>query len=422
LREGAAFCIHAQLAIPRAPTARTGLPRSNPPSGKHLRPAPGTLADVGPQILLDKSALQSLSYDEAFRLGDYVLVVVPPVLMAEIQADLTLASHKKKSKRAEARNQAAELAKKLHGMFSRGLNQPHRLIVLQDLAGYRVVPDGRPIVGGTHVVTDDGQRGFWVADAQEKALAAWSVGDFSPVDKVSAQEWRHAISDIDLNRTRERLLGMPLLRGRDLPGTAEGLVERVDTILGTLPAQEPPLAALIDFARADPASRAAILRRWERAPEKRLAVFAPYAHYCARVLLLFHFALVAKLIDAKRTNRIDLEYLYYVPFAKAFASGDTVHAVLAPLVFDQGRPFISRDALKEDAKHLLAETERLIAEGVKRPIRYPPERPGSPVLALWQEHMLPREEIERERPKMTPEQEAEILKRISAMSKARPQR
>jgi hypothetical protein len=36
--------------------------------------------------------------------------------------------------------------------------------------------------------------------------------------------------------------------------------------------------------------------------------------------------------------------------------------------------------------------------------------------------MLPREEIERERPKMTPEQEAEILKRISAMSKARPQR
>ncbi len=209
--------------------------------------------------------------------------------------------------------------------------------------------------------------------------------------------------------------------GREIPGTTEGLVERVDTILGTLRAQEPLLRALIDFAHADAATRAAILQRWGRALDKRLAVFAPYAHYCARVLLLFHFALLAKLIDAKRTNRIDLEYLYYIPFAKAFASGDTVHAVLAPLLFDQGQPFISRDALKEDAKHLLAETERLIAEGVKRPIRYPPERPGSPVLALWQQHMLPREQIEqRDPPRMSPEQEAELFRRIDATRKARP--
>jgi len=253
---------------------------------------------------------------------------------------------------------------------------------------------------------------------QEKILTAWNVSDFSTFDRISAYEWRRAISEIDLAKSRKRLLGT--LGARDLPSTPEQLVERVDTILGTLQAQEPLLRLQIDFAHADAATRAAILRRWERALDKRLAIFAPYASFCARVLLLFHFALLAKLIDARRTNRIDLEYLYRVPFAKAFASGDSVHAVLAPLVFDQGQTFISRDALKEDAKYLLAETERLIAEGVKRPIRYPPERPGSPTLALWKEHMAPRERIEEDVPKMSPEREAQLVRKITAMSSARP--
>jgi hypothetical protein len=373
---------------------------------------------VGPQILLDKSALQSLSYKEALRLGEYLLVVIPPVLMAEIQADLTLAMHKKRSQRAEAQNQAADLAKKLHIMLSRGFNQPHRLIVLQDLVGNHIVPDGRPLIGGTHVVTEDGEKGFWVDDEQEKTLTAWSTGNFSTFDKVSAYEWRRAISEIDLTKTRERLLGT--LGTRDLPNSPEQLIERVETSLATPVTQELLLWILIDFAHADPATRAAIVGRWDRAPDKRLAVFAPYAHYCARVLLLFHFALLANLIGTRPTNRIDLEYLYYVPFAKAFASGDSVHAFLAPLAFDQDQTFISRDALKEDAKYVLAETDRLLAEGAKRPIQYPPAQPGSALLGLWKKHMPPREDVERDVPKMSPEQEAELFRKIDAMRKARP--
>jgi hypothetical protein len=75
------------------------------------------------------------------------------------------------------------------------------------------------------------------------------------------------------------------------------------------------------------------MARWERSPGKQIAAFAPYAAYCNRVLLLFHFALLGGLIGTKATNRIDLEYLYYLPFATAFASGDALHATLAPLAF-----------------------------------------------------------------------------------------
>ena len=66
---------------------------------------------------------------------------------------------------------------------------------------------------------------------------------------------------------------------------------------------------------------------------------------------------------------------------------------------------------------LLAETDRLLAEGAKR-VRYPPARSGSPLLGLWEKHMLTREEIEREVPKMSREQEAELVRKITAMRKA----
>ena len=134
---------------------------------------------MGPQVILDKSALQSLSKDEAFQLGTYLMIVIPPVLLAEIQANLTKASHAKKSQRAALRNEAAEQAEKLHSMISRGFNIPRRLLILQDLVGQPVGMDGRPVVGGTHVVTEEGKRGFWVADQQERILFAWRGGDFS---------------------------------------------------------------------------------------------------------------------------------------------------------------------------------------------------------------------------------------------------
>ncbi len=371
---------------------------------------------MGPQVLLDKSALQSLSQEEAFRLGWFVMVVVPPVLMAEIQADLTKASHARKSQRVALRNEASEQAKKLHSMFSRGFSLPHRLLVLQDLVGHAVEMKGRPIVGGTHVITEDGEKGFWVDDQQEKFLLAWEDGDFSIFDKISAYEWRLSISEIDLAKTRQGL--MSSLGSKDLPKTPERLVERVDDLLARPEAQEAHLYLQLGFAHADRRTREAILARWERDPEKRLSTFAPYAAYCTRVLLLFHFALLGDLIGTKATNRIDLEYLYYLPFATAFASGDAVHATLAPLAFNGDQLFISRDALKEDAAWFLAETEKI----AERPVNYPPERMGSPVLDLWKKHMKPREEIEAPMPKMSAEEEAALWKKIDAINKARPVR
>jgi hypothetical protein len=104
-------------------------------------------------------------------------------------------------------------------------------------------------VGGTPVITEDGERGFWIDEQQEKFLLAWGDGDFSIFDKISAHEWRLSISEIDLNKTRQGL--MSLLGSKDLPKIPERLVERVDHILTRPEAQETYLSAQLALAHAD---------------------------------------------------------------------------------------------------------------------------------------------------------------------------
>ena len=43
---------------------------------------------MGPIIILDKSALQSLSYDEIYTLNRHYFLNITPVLIIEILADL----------------------------------------------------------------------------------------------------------------------------------------------------------------------------------------------------------------------------------------------------------------------------------------------------------------------------------------------
>src|SRR6266567_8479914 len=54
----------------------------------------------------------------------------------------------------------------------------------------------------------------------------------------------------------------------------------------------------------------------------------PYTVRCMRLALIFHFSLAFRLISTRSTNRLELEYLYYVPFCNVFSSGDALHQAL----------------------------------------------------------------------------------------------
>ena len=63
--------------------------------------------------------------------------------------------------------------------------------------------------------------------------------------------------------------------------------------------------------------------------------FCPYFHYVYSVDLFFNFAVSADLISrvrpkGKADNKVDIAYLYYLPFCMVFTSNDNLHERVVP--------------------------------------------------------------------------------------------
>lgn len=69
--------------------------------------------------------------------------------------------------------------------------------------------------------------------------------------------------------------------------------------------------------------------------------------------LFFYFSLAADLISPNRpSNKIDIAYLYYLPFCMVFTSNDNLHKQAVPLFLRKDQVFIPGAELKADLKKL----------------------------------------------------------------------
>lgn len=75
---------------------------------------------MGPITILDKSVLQSFSYDEIFTLNRHYYLNITPILIIEILADL-----KKNIKKGTPQEKVKELASKLLPSFSDSVINVH---------------------------------------------------------------------------------------------------------------------------------------------------------------------------------------------------------------------------------------------------------------------------------------------------------
>src|SRR3546814_2838615 len=93
----------------------------------------------------------------------------------------------------------------------------------------------------------------------------------------------------------------------------------------------------------------AVLRNWKAAGSLPLREYAPLAAHCLEVDLFFELCLSNGLIsDQRPSNKIDISYLYYLPFADFFVSGDKLHRTAAPLFMDTRQRFVWGPDLKAD--------------------------------------------------------------------------
>ena len=135
--------------------------------------------------------------------------------------------------------------------------------------------------------------------------------------------------------------------------------------------------------------------------------------------LFFQIALGAGRIGAERpSNRTDIAYLFYLPFAMVFVSSDKLHRNTAPLFMRPDQSFVwgldLKAALKSINEHFLKLPEAEREKGISAIAHVQPA--GNLVADLW-DKFLRKGYRDEPQVKMEPEKEAGLVKRIKAFSK-----
>jgi hypothetical protein len=350
-----------------------------------------------------------------WRLRKHFSLNVPPILIAEILGDLAKAD-------VAQRKQVIHLARKLPAV-DQYENEHYLTLCLGEFAGRTVEMRGVPILGGGKlIISKRGERGiFFDSTPEQIALLRWSQGDFSESDKLLASTWRGMVPQIDVESYKHKLNRYYIVipRAANFPELAVS----VDRLLADPSLRESLLNCLLDECGVSGVMRRLIVFTWSLAGRPDLREYAPYASYCLRVLLVFIGGIRSKLISLNSTNRLDLEYCYYLPFCMGFVSRDHLHRDLSAALLGPKEEFIDGDQLKSELRQLADEWDALTSE--QRQDReaeygdYPPAREGSIAAMMWKKNMRPWRPGSGNRAlRMSKEEEARLMAKLDEYSEA----
>lgn len=302
---------------------------------------------MGPSLVFDKSFLQSLSVDEAVMLDQMFTCVVTPVFMVETLADLA----KEAGTDRPAAKTVAGLAERTpvaHGY----MNTFHQHVAESDLLGDRAPMDCRPVVAGGIPVRIEGKAGVVFDKSPEaEAFERWQAGAFLDVEERFASQWRKELGDLDLKAVADSYRS--IIRKEDRPKSHKD-ARRLAAQIVDAPGQSfralRMSRSLLDLPVE---AMSAIVKAWRAAGSPPLREYAPFAAHCLEVDLYFALAMTNGIIsDERPSNRVDVSYLCYLPFAHVFVSQDRLHLAAAPLFMSGRQCFVWGPDLKADLKRL----------------------------------------------------------------------
>lgn len=334
---------------------------------------------MGPMIIFDKSTLQSLRTDEACWLDAFYLPIIVPLFYVETLADLE--KEVAKGKRPE------QIVGSLAGKTppNSAPNVHHRTLAVAELRGDFVVSmDGRPVVAGGKPIVTKMQKGVFFAPSPEmEAFTRWQRGRYLEIEREFARTWRRGLSGIDLESVYRKYK----CKLRSLEAARDAAMRFIT---------ESPYACLKVLYRAleiDERAQTMITTRWGRSGCPPLFSFAPYATHVLSVDLFFNHAIGADLISRERpSNKIDVAYLYYLPFCMIFTSNDSLHERTAKCFLREDQLFLKGSDLKNDLAALDVYYSQLPENVKERGIMSFAHRPphdGFTVTRLWDRFMAP---------------------------------
>jgi hypothetical protein len=296
---------------------------------------------MGPMVLFDKSFIEMLNVDEAALFDHLFLSNICPIFLTEVLADL-----EKENPGERTREKiVADLARKTP-CFHSYPNVLHTSLCLNELrGGMPVTMDGRPLLAGGRSVRAAGKIGVYFEESPEmKAYYRWQNGAFLEVERDFAKNWRAQLNAADL--TQIAALARAALSIRADPKNLTDAMTIAKTAVMGGPNRFRTFKAAFGLLGLPQTYWSEILSKWKAAGGPPLGTYAPYTAYCLLVDMFFHVAVANSLISPDRlSNRIDMAYLYYLPFAMGFVSNDKLHKRVVPLLRRDDQIFIDGEEL-----------------------------------------------------------------------------
>ena len=372
---------------------------------------------AGPILIFDKSALQSFSVNESVMLDNFFLTNITPVFFIEALADL-----QKPDKRGRTPEEAVmkDLAAKTPDELNP--NVFHQTLIAQDLLGNPIAMTGQiPLAGG--VAKPDGLGGVSVVfqePPEAEMVRRWQTGDFAEAERRYASSWRAGILGISF--AKKIAAAKWLLPANHSITDLASVKILVDQFLERDDRKAVVFAA--EFLGVSDEYAAMIDQRHASSGRPPLNKFFPYAAFVLSIDLVFYLGMATGTIPSqKKTNLIDLSYLYYLPFCMVFTSKDRLHELLAPMFMRPRQRFVWAEELKAGLRSLseyyAPVRDKMGRVGLMR-VHEPPKEVPTVVSDLW-ETCLRLDGVDREGEKPTTSPPSvERINRIIASAEVLP--
>lgn len=374
---------------------------------------------MGPIALFDKSFLQSLTVDESVWFDHFFLAVVSPLFFVETLADL--AKQRKDGSRTPE-DEVRIIADKTP-VLSGVPCVHHAQLCIANLLGHEAPHFGQiPVAGGRPVRGAGGKPGVVFENSPEaEAFARWQRSQFHEIEHGVASSWRAMLTQLNLPEVAYRMRALGIS-----PQTCRTVKEAYGIAASLVHSRHEPeqqIGLLFSFVQVPQHLQAPIIYRWSQAGFPPLAGYASYAAHVLMVEIFFQIALAANLISSERpSNRVDIAYLFYLPFCHIFVSGDKLHKLCAPEFLQKEQDFVWAPELKGDLarinRELMATPELERQVGLHKLAPRPPGNPSQLTVALWQKHAPRSEEADVDMPPMSPEAERKLVDYLKSFTKA----
>jgi hypothetical protein len=342
---------------------------------------------LGPVLIFDKSTLQSLNPDEAMWLDNFYLANITPLFFVETLADL----EKEIQSGRTPEQVVGNLAYKTPDTVSCP-NVHHTTLLAGELSGKGEIDMrfGRPTISGGKTVTLGGKTGLIIEQPPElKALQRWQRREFLDVERQMAKAWRRGLSGVDFDQIYKTFQQwfVALEKPKTLPQAKSISKQFIDA-----PDQEGAFTFGLSLLGVPQHIQESALSRWRAAGKPAIKEFAPYFRHVFSVDLFFYLAIAADLISrARPSNKVDLAYLYYLPFCMVFTSSDKLHTRTAPLFLKSDQTFVEGAELKTDLgkldSHYSSFPEEVRNRGILEFAHYPPQDTSFLVTRLWDKYL-----------------------------------